>query len=91
MRIEAYNQVNQVYQSNKVMKTEKSAKASATDAVQISSIGLDYQMAQKAVSEADDVREDLVNSFKQKLQSGNYKVSAEAFADKLMQKMNEVR
>lgn len=91
MRIEAYNQVNSVYQTNKVLKAEKVSKSSATDAVQISSVGQDYQIAKKAISETSDVRAEIVNSIKKRMETGTYEVSSETFADKLMEKMNEMR
>lgn len=91
MRIEAYNQVNSVYQTNKVLKAEKVSKSSATDAVHISSVGQDYQIAKKAISETSDVRAEIVNSIKKRMETGTYEVSSESFADKLMEKMNEMR
>ena len=41
MRIEAYTQVQQLYQSQKVSRTQKTQTASHTDRLQISSQGKD--------------------------------------------------
>ena len=49
MRIEAYNQVAQLYKTNKTSSTRPaSASAMGRDEVQISSFGRDYQIAKKA-------------------------------------------
>lgn len=61
MRIEAYNQVAQLYKTNKTSTTRPaSATGMGRDEVQISSFGRDYQIAKKAVAEASDIREDKV-------------------------------
>jgi negative regulator of flagellin synthesis FlgM len=87
MRIEAYNQVAQIYKSNKIAGTAKTAKAGAArDEVQISSFGQDYQIAKQAVAEASDIREDKVAEVAAKVNSGNYDVSVDDFADKLLAK-----
>ena len=57
MRIEAYNQVQQLYQAKQAGKTQKSAAAGRTDRVQISSFGKDIQIAKAAVASAPDIRE----------------------------------
>ena len=59
MRIEAYNQVTQLYKNTKATKAEKSYSAVAgRDEVSISQAGYDYQVAKQAVAEASDIRED---------------------------------
>ena len=87
MRIEAYNQIAQIY------KTSKSGKAASTgsvstgrDEVQISSFGRDYQIAKQAVAEASDIREDRVAELKTKVNSDNYSVDTGDFANKLLEK-----
>lgn len=91
MRIEAYTQVQQLYQNRKVNKTQQSTSTTRTDEVQISSLGKDIQTAKAAVSAAPDVREDVVSSLKSQVQSGNYQVENSAFAQKLMEKYEEMR
>ena len=86
MRIDAYNQIAQVYKANQIKttagKTEKTS--SFSDALQLSQAGKDMQVAKQAVKDAPDVREDKVNELKSKLASGTYNVSAEELADKLV-------
>ena len=53
--------------------------------------GKDIQWAKKAVAESSDVREDVVAPIKARIQSGTYEVSADSFADKLIQKFEELR
>lgn len=84
MRIEAYNQLQQVYKTNRVQKSAEVAKSGQMDDVQISSIGKDILTAKNAVKAAPDVREDVVNPIKAAVDNGTYDVSAEDFADKLM-------
>ncbi len=92
MRIEAYTQVQQIYQSQKVSQNKKTKSAAQTnDQLQISSKGKDYQIAKAAVASAPDVREELTASIKAKIQSGTYSVDTNTFADKLMKKFEEMR
>ncbi len=91
MRIDAYNQINSVYQTNKALKVEKTEKVKATDKVQISPICQDYQIAKKAINEISDVREDIVNTLKDDINTGKYNCNADAIADKLMEKMKEMK
>lgn len=92
MRIEAYNQVQQLYKKTKpVSKTQQTGSVSHTDWLQISSAGKDFQAAKTAVAGAPDVREDLTSSVKAKIQSGTYSVETTAFAEKLMKKFDEMR
>ena len=90
MRIEAYNQVHQLYQTNKVNKAKQAGNASRTDQLQFSTLGKDIKAAQAAISAAPDVREELVASIKARVQNGTYSVDNESFAEKLMQKANGI-
>ncbi len=91
MRIEAYTQVQQLYNAKGVAKTTKSASVSVSDQLQISSTGKDYQVAKNAVKASPDIREDLVASIKASMAAGTYQVSGESFADKLIAKYDEMR
>lgn len=87
MRIEAYNQVAQLYKTTRTSATKtSSATAMGRDEVQISSFGHDYQIAKKAVAEASDIREDKVAEMKTKLASNDYQVDTGDFASKLLEK-----
>ena len=87
MRIEAYNQVAQLYKTNKQTSTRAAGSAGmGRDGVQISSFGRDYQIAKKAVAEASDIREDKVAEMKTKLESNDYQVDTGDFASKLLEK-----
>ena len=90
MRIEAYTQVQQLYNANKPAKLQGKAHVSATDRIQISSIGKDIQIAKNAVAAAPDIREDVVAPIRAAVTNGTYQVSAESFAEKLMQKYEEI-
>lgn len=86
MRIDAYNQISQIYGVKGKVKTSATNRVAQSDKVEISSFGKELQIAKKAVSEAPDVREDLVNKFKTEIANGTYDVDGETFADKLMDK-----
>ena len=49
MRIEAYTQVQQLYNAKKPVKVQDKAKTAGSDRIQISSIGKDIQIAKNAV------------------------------------------
>ncbi len=91
MRIEAYSQVQQLYQTKKVNKSRQSAGVSHADKVQISSLGKDFQTAKTAVAAAPDVREELISGIKARVQNGTYQVDNGTFAEKLLQKYEEMR
>lgn len=89
MRIEAYNQVAALYNTNKAASTKNTTGVNgARDEVQISSFGHDYQVAKQAVAEASDIREDKVSELKTSVQSGNYSVDSGDFASVLLEKYN---
>ena len=92
MRIDAYNQVSQIYQTQKAAKAQKAYKATGSlagsDQLQISQTGKDYQIAKQAVAGASDIREDKVAEMKTKLESNNYQVDTGDFASKLLEKYN---
>lgn len=91
MRIEAYTQVQQLYNTKKTSRPQSTARTGVTDKLQISSIGKDIQTAKAAVSGSSDIREDVIAPIKAKVQSGTYEVSNESFADKLFAKYEEMR
>ena len=89
MRIDAYNQIAQLYGVQNSLRTQKTQGVSGPrDQVSISQTGRDYQVAKKAVSEASDIREDKVAALKSMIDSGNYSVEPGDFASKLLEKYN---
>ena len=85
MRIDAYNQIAQLYKTGKSIRTNK-ANSTASVRDEISSFGRDYQIAKQAVAGASDVREDKVAQLKASMSSGNYSVETDSFANKLLEK-----
>lgn len=90
MRIEAYTQVQQLYNAKKPVKTQGQTRTASSDKIQISSIGKDIQTAKNAVAAADDIREELTAPIKAGIANGTYQVSSESFAEKLMRKYEEI-
>lgn len=89
MRIDAYNQIAQLYgvqQSASTQKTQSVTKL--RDQVSISQTAKDYQIAKNAVSQASDIREDKVAMLKAKVESGDYHIEPDDFASKLLAKYN---
>lgn len=86
MRIDAYNQVNRIYQTGNKPKVAKKGAAKETDKVEISQFGRDYQVAKQAVAAASDIREDKVADMKARIEAGTYDVSVADFAAKLAEK-----
>lgn len=84
MRIDAINQVNQVYGKNGKTKVSPSAKVSGSDSLTISDFGKDLQIAKQAVAAAPDIREDRVADIKKRISEGTYDVSSEDFANKFL-------
>lgn len=82
MRIDAYMQVSQLYQANKPKRAGQS-KTSASDKLEISDFGKEYQIAKQATKNAGDVREDKIREIQRQLASGSYHVSIEDVAGKL--------
>lgn len=85
MRIEAYNNIQQVYSSRKKAQVAEAVKTQAVaDNLEISPIGKDYVFAKNAVNAAPDVRKDVVEPIKEKMQAGTYDVSDADLASKLL-------
>ncbi|SFA88857.1 anti-sigma-28 factor, FlgM family [Acetitomaculum ruminis DSM 5522] len=87
MRIDALSQVSAAYKVNRAKSVSKTQYNNIKDQVSISDFGKDYQIARKAVAEASDIREDLVSELKNKIDNGDYEVSADDFATKLLEAM----
>ena len=49
-----------------------------------------FRSAKNAVAAAPDIREDVVAPIRAAVTNGTYQVSAESFAEKLMQKYEEI-
>ena len=84
MRIGSINQVSQLYQNTAANRKKDVSVANRSDEVSISSFGKDYQIAKSALAKVPDVRQDKVDSLKQRISEGTYEVSSEKFAEKLI-------
>ncbi len=86
MRIDAYNQINRIYQASGKPAASKAGASKKTDKLEISQFGRDYHIAKQAVAAAPDVREDKVADVKARIEAGNYDVSVDELAAKLAAK-----
>jgi len=91
MRIEAYTQVQQLYQTQKTQRPQSTAKKGFMDQLRISSTGKDIQTAKAAVAQSSDIRYDVVNPIKEQVQNGTYDVDTESFAEKLYSRYQGMR
>ena len=85
MRIDAYNQISQLYQASKPKKITKKSEATVKEQYTVSSKGQYYQ-AKKALAAAPDIREEKVAALKEQIASGSYNVSAQEIADSVVSK-----
>lgn len=87
MRIDAYMQVNQMYQTSKSRATAKTSKTEVTDSFEVSAHGRALQVAKKAVSEAPEIREEKVQDIMNRMKAGTYNVSIEDVAENLANRL----
>ncbi len=84
MRIDAMNQVSQLYRTNRTKKVINDNKLSFADTLELSQAGKDLQVAKAAVKAAPEVREDRIAQIKAAMESGRWAVSDDALADKML-------
>ncbi|MBR1471984.1 MAG: flagellar biosynthesis anti-sigma factor FlgM [Lachnospiraceae bacterium] len=87
MRVDAYSQIQNLYNVSKTAGSRNAAPAPAADfkdKLNISGPGKDLQIGKQAVAAAPDIREDKVAALKGAYESGTYNVSANAVADKIL-------
>ena len=88
IRVDAYSQIQNLYNVSKPAGNRGSAKTAVPDfkdRLNISGQGKDLQVAKQAVAAAPDIREDRVAALKAAYQSGAYNISANAVADKILE------
>ena len=73
-----------IYTNKPAVSGKKIKNAEKKDDVAISKNGRDFHFSFKALLSADDIRDDKVAQIKDKIDSGNYSVSAEDIADKIL-------
>lgn len=84
MRIDAYNAISQVYQTNTNYKPKATGSSYGSDKVEISTFGKEFQAAKAAVAQAPDVREDKIAEIKAMMSAGTYNISGMDFANKIV-------
>ena len=84
MRIDAYNAVSQIYKTSSYSKNNKAV----TNKKEISGTAKLYQVAKSAVASTSDVRMDMVNDVKARIQAGTYNISSEDVADKILDRIS---
>lgn len=81
--------VNKAMQIYNKKATEKLGNAQSVegpkDELQLSNKAKEYQIAMQAFKNLPEVRKDLVNDLKNKIQQGSYNVTGEKIADKIIE------
>lgn len=90
MRVEGFQKVAQVYTGKNNVKATEGTQNNGNDQIEISQSGKDYQIAKQALADIDDVRVDIVEGIKEKIQNGSYQVSGDEFAAKVIEKYNQL-
>jgi len=90
MRVEAYTQVQQLYQTKKTGRVQASGSVPRADKLQISTLGREFQTAKTALAGTPDIREEMTAPIKARVQNGTYSVDNTAFAEKLYRKFEEL-
>ena len=88
MRIDAYNQIQQIYGSTSIKKTEekKTSNVSFKDQLLLSATAKEAQVARQALAKTPDVREEVIAPLKEQIDNGTYEVDTDDFAGKLLEK-----
>lgn len=84
MRIDAFNKVSKLYQTNSTKKLTGTEKSRFQDKLEISQTGKDYQVAKQIIAQVPEIREDKVNDIIERMKSGTYNIGVEEVADKLV-------
>lgn len=84
VRIDAYNKVNQIYQTSKTRSSEPVKKTGTFDQVEFSRRGQEFQLARKTIQSTPQVRMERVNELKKRIELGTYEVALDDVADRLM-------
>ena len=87
MRIDGAINAYKIYNTNNAGRTRRSSAAGSRnhDVFSMSGQAGDYQVARKAVSRVPDVRQGKVDALQMQIASGQYSISADAVADKILQ------
>ncbi len=75
-----------IYNKTATKKTDNVKDVKETeDKLQLSEKAKEFQVAMKAFKNLPEIREDLVNELKDKIQQGTYNVTGEEVADKIIE------
>ena len=88
MKIQNIQGAMKTYNNNRIApKQSVKTKQVESDAMTVSPEAKTFSAALAAVKKSPDIRQDRVDSLKEQISSGNYKVSDEQLVDKLIERM----
>lgn len=88
MKINGIHNIYEAYQSQISSSVEKAKKVSEKDQVSLSNNAKDFSSIYKMLSEVPEVRTHKVEQIKEAMKSGNYNVSSEQVAEKILSQFN---
>ncbi len=87
MKISSVSGVYDVYRSKPAVSGKKSTGGSKKDDLKVSDKAKEFQVALKSALSSADIREDKIESIKERIENGTYNISAEDIADKIISHM----
>lgn len=87
MRIQNISQIQKAYGASQIHPVTKS-KAKEKDAVTVSDVAKEYQLAYQSAHKVDAAREQRVADLKAKVQSGQYNVSAKEVSERIISQLD---
>lgn len=84
MRIDAINRGYDIYSKQVSATSKANGKVNSKDEVDLSSQAKDFATIKKMLAKETDVREELVQDIKQRIDNGTYNVSSKDVADKIL-------
>lgn len=88
MRVDAINRAYEAYSTQKVTASSKTNKVASKDQVALSSQAKDFTSIYKQLQDVQEVRQDKVDTIKERMANGTYNVTAQEVASKMLAQYN---
>ncbi len=85
-KVEAAYGVNHISKANKTDNVKHVTPTMGKDKVSLTGVASDFKLALNAAREVSDVREDLVNDIKERMDNGTYEYDMDALIEKMVSK-----
>jgi len=88
MRINSINRIYETYSAQSAVPVKETGKAQAKDKVDFSNQAKDFASIKKMLENTPEVREELVQDIKQRMDNGTYNTSSSEVASKILSQYN---